>query len=208
MNNRFLLVAALAAFAAPAFAMPVTVNVNPGAAIPLGAVGDVTKTSFMIQGSAETPITKDLSGGVEIGYLNPKFEGSFKTATFTSDVNLTVWQATPFVRYSLAAQQVAGKSVTPYGLLGAGVYVDKANSGTITFSDGSTVPDPGKTSVVHFGFNIGIGASMDVATNVAVGVDLRYHMYFTKLDINQDGKGSDPVNFFVPSLRVSYKFGS
>jgi opacity protein-like surface antigen len=211
MNRSFLLAAALTAFAAPAFAAPVTVNINPGYAIPIGPYSDVLKNSLMIQASAETPITKELSAGLEAGWTSPNLAGTlttFKTVTFTSDMNLTSWQITPFARYSLAPKEVAGKSVTPYGVLGAGIYVNSTSAGTFTFSDSSTVPFSGLNSVVHFGFNAGIGASMDMATNFAVGLDLRYHMYLTKTDANRDGSNRDPVDWFVPSLRLSYKFGS
>jgi opacity protein-like surface antigen len=209
MNRSFLLVAALAVFAAPAFATPVTVNVNPGYAIPLGAAKDVTKSAFMIQGSAEIPVANQLNAGLELGYTNPNFEGSTALlGSFTSDINLRVLQITPFVRYMLPAQNLGGKSVTPYGVLGVGVYSDKSTSGTVQPS-ATAVPE--SASVTHFGLNVGIGASVDLAANWALGIDLRYHHYFTHKDIDLDAAAStdhEAVQFFVPSLRISYKFGS
>jgi hypothetical protein len=211
MNKVFLLAAALAAFAAPAFADPVTLNVNPGAAVPLGPVSHVTKTAFMIQGSAETPVAPSLAAGVEIGYTHPNSEGTAFFGSFTSDIHTTLWQVTPYVRYSLpSATTNWGSDLTPYAILGLGTYIDRRGSGSLTPNGGGAIAVPVSPTVTHFGFNVGIGASLGLSKTVALGIDFRYHMYFTKRDIDLDSATSldhEPIYFIVPSLRISYKFG-
>jgi len=211
--KRNLILAALVAAAMPAAAATnLTLGLTPGYAIPVGPAGKSYGSAFMLGLSGELPLNDSWSAGLELAYTGPNLQGTSNPVlgTYTSDINTKVWQITPFARYSVP-MKTGGTSWTPYGIVGAGVYSDKSGAGTIQSASLGPVPVAEGSNVAHIGFNIGVGAMVDVQPNLSVGLELRYHHYFTTSDVDLDSVGStdkEAVQLFVPSARVTYKFGS
>jgi len=182
----------------------VTASILPGASIPVGSGWANTfgvdpiggnynygyDTSFALAVSADYQFSESLAAGLEIG---DSFNYTSKQMpTNDSGMNVRILQFTPYIK-------VIGKTMdklTPYGILGMGVYSTKMsdevfNNETLTYS-----------AVNYFGFNIGGGVMYDLAKNIQLGVDVRWHRIFAK-----DIYGNNvPLNNIVPSLKLSYLF--
>ncbi len=182
----------------------------PGYAIPVGVAKDIIKGSFALKADASYRVVDWLNAGFELGYsFAHKYEGRFGGGfgAFTSDTDAQVLQLTPVAKLGKELEAGAMKW-RPYGVVGAGIYMDQTRGGTITLTDLGNTRTPLEKDKWkgYFGFNVGVGADFRVHESWLVGLDARYHHYLTKSDINLDDKKNDPIQYITPSLRLAYLF--
>lgn len=170
------------------------VGLHPGIAMPTGKSKDIMKNSLGLQASVDYKCHDMFTGGAELGYsFGHKVEGTASGTAFTSDVKLKILQLTPTVKFGKTLDAGSFKW-TPYGVLGAGLYTYKGQTGTLTAGAFTQALDiKGSTD---FGFNLGGGVSIPIE-QVSVGFDFRYHRAF---------EAGDDVTYITPSIRFSYLF--
>jgi hypothetical protein len=142
------------------FASPIRFNVNAGAALPVGDLGDGLDLGF------------HLGAGLELrAPLMPiglRFDGAFDRMGFEGDGgNLSIW--------SLTANAVLSPMVSPlYFIGGIGFY-----STDLNIEDG-----PDFDSETDFGFNLGAGLSVPL-TGFSSFIEARWHNINTEGDNSQ-----------------------
>jgi opacity protein-like surface antigen len=139
--------------------------------------------------------------GLELGYgfgHKGKTDALWNgTTTDLSDLQIKTIQITPFVKAGKDFN-FNGKKCKYYGIFGAGVYTWSHSEALIA---GTTYDS---ASAIRYGFNLGGGATMEVAPQWNVGLDLRWHHVFGFFD-NGDGTTS-AANNITPTLKVAYTF--
>lgn len=206
----YLMAAALIAASAPSFAaggyvglmggqgraQDAATNVNQGAA-ELAAAGISSSGSYdegrgawgVYGGYSFTPF---ISG--EVGYVN--FGTYHLNATFTGAVNTTATEddkVSAFYAAAVGSYPIA-KQVSIFGKLGV---AQSKNDETCAIAGGTcTAASDSKTGPV-----LGLGASVDVAHNVAVG--LEYDLFKSIGDKNNEYTGGD---FSFVHVNATYRF--
>lgn len=165
---------------------------GPGYSIPVG--GDYASGyggSFNLNVYGAYKLQDPLSVGFEIGddfSHKGKSDATVNGVTTNlSSLTTRVLQLTPFVKAAKEAT-MNGKKVNYYGIFGLGMYnVNLA-------SDTAGVDNISKN---YLGFNLGGGATMELAPQWSAGLDLRWHHVFAS---------QSAVNNITPTLKVAYTF--
>ncbi|MDD2772594.1 MAG: porin family protein [Elusimicrobiales bacterium] len=168
---------------------------GPGYSMPVGGDwSDAVGGSFNLNAFGAYKIQDPLAVGLELGY---DFSHKAKdTAIYDmSDVKTKIFQVTPFVKAS-KDMTMSGKKVNYYGIFGAGLYSMSTSGSTTPLLAGAQVVDE-TASAGYFGFNLGGGATMELAPQWSVGLDLRWHHIFSS---------NAATNNITPTLKVAYMF--
>lgn len=176
------------------------VGFGPGLAIPMSSdykdSTDGCKSSFMLDLYGQYQIHEMLALGLDMGY---DF-GHKSKADGLGDMKLKILQITPFVKFEQPFD-MSGKKATYFAKLGAGYYNLKVSD----FSDDAGTSYTG-TNVGKLGFNLGLGATMEVAPQFAIGLDVTFH-YITKSSMVIDSNGDKQViTQLTPAIHGIYRF--
>jgi len=176
------------------------VGFGPGLAIPMSSEykdsNTGCKSSFMLDLYGQYQIHEMLALGLDMGY---DFGHKSKVAGAPDDLKLKILQITPFVKFEQPFD-LSGKKATYFAKLGVGYYNLKSTEYTML---GVTTPS---SNVGKLGFNLGIGATMEVAPQFAVGLDVTYH-YVTKSDMVTNAAGERQVlTQLTPAIHGIYRF--
>jgi hypothetical protein len=166
--------------------------VEPGLAL-TGAGASQYKNSFSLDAGYLKSVHQIASIGWEAGYLfGSKFEGD----GFSSDTNDKVLHVTPEIKVG-PTFAVSDFKINAYVMGGGGFYWSHQNSGTVTFDGGATAS---ASSFDHYngGWNIGVGAGVDLPGNWSVGLDFRRHEIVNK--------HADDFTWITPALRFALLF--
>ncbi|NLO91394.1 MAG: porin family protein [Elusimicrobia bacterium] len=179
------------------------VGLMPGFAIPVSGNywGNSTtgvKSSFALAAYGDYRINDMFAAGLDIGYdFGHKAQGDNVTNSKTK-----MLQITPHGKI-MKDMDMFGKKGKVYGVLGLGMYNLKFKN-----DDGDVQDADGNSSVTKFGFNLGGGADVEIAQNILLGLEVRWHHVFSALaSTNDDGTISkDAVNNITPALKIAYTF--
>jgi opacity protein-like surface antigen len=178
------------------------VGVMPGISIPFDGAswGNTTtgvKSSFAADVYGDYKINDMFMAGLDLGYdFSHKLQDGAlgQGATNNDNMRITSFHVAPEGKY-YHNLNMFGKNGKVYGVLGAGLYTLKLKSDNQLYDNG-TDPD-GKG---YFGFNVGVGADVEVVQNWLVGLDVRWHHICTNY------QGLTATNDLTPSLKVAYTF--
>jgi hypothetical protein len=168
------LLLALAASMAAAGNGEIIVGGAAGAGIPTGDFGDVADAGFSGGVFGEYMVTPNLGLGVDAMFHGPGGSESYiNTLPFSiDDVTFEIMQFTAHGRWVFMPEQ----SVTPYAVVGGGVYNFKTNY------HGSGVSDNISTKGGIFG---GVGADYKLTSMIRIGAEGVWHDVFTPVNSSQ-----------------------
>jgi len=139
---------------------------------------DVIKSALGFNIYGDYAISEKFTAGIEVASLSYDSKGIFKAFGIDSIDIMTYGVRGKYVK-PMDFGSMKGKI---YGILGIASYVSK------------TDPSFSSAESTDTGFNLGAGLDVEVATNLLVGFELRYHL------IASDVKTLDPA------LKVAYCF--
>jgi hypothetical protein len=190
-----------------------SVSILDGAAIPVSGLwhsNALDSDGVTIDMSAKTSpagavaVDYKLNSSVAVGMeAGRSWAHPISSMVEVSGGTIAIGQYTPYVK---VIKQIG--RLTPYGILGAGLYTVGAN----TIPEISDIDGLGYGhSYGYFGFNAGLGATYALGGGLEIGLDARWHHVcsnFSTLDLtNPDMPVSQIViNNITPSLRIQYDF--
>ncbi|NLO91395.1 MAG: porin family protein [Elusimicrobia bacterium] len=178
------------------------VGLLPGLSIPVGGDywGNSTtgvKSSFALAAYGDYRLNDMFAVGLDIGY-----DFGHKAQNAVDNERIKILQITPHGKI-MKDMDMFGKKGKVYGVLGLGVYNLKYKD------DGEDSTDyddaDGKTSITRFGFNLGGGADVEIAQNILLGLEVRWHHVFDAMD-NGSIDNKYAVNNITPALKIAYTF--
>jgi len=166
-----------------------------GLAMPSGDAGDTVDSGMAFGLDYDGYKINDMwSIGGAFSYIS-----SPEKTTAGIDYTLSAWGVSPHAKYSTEVA-MGSKKLNVYGLAGLGLYSVTAEASAL----GVTV----EATDSKFGFNLGGGADVEVAQNILLGLEVRWHHVFSAQSVvNDDGTtGKNAVNNITPALKIAYVF--
>jgi opacity protein-like surface antigen len=162
--------------------------VNPGVAL-TGAGANGYKNSFSLDAAYLKAIHQIAAIGWEAGYLfGSKLDGT--------DTSLKILHVSPEIKVG-PTFPVQGLMVNTFVLGGGGLYWGHQNSGTATLPTGQTVAFD-SVDRVNGGWNIGLGAEVNLPGNWSLGLEFRRHELVNK--------HTTDFTWMTPALRFALLF--
>jgi len=183
-------------------------QIRPGFSVPRGSLADVAKNSATLHASVERKVNDTLSIGLEAGdNLGHRYEGLDATAgRFTSNVRIGIFQLSPMFKLGFDIP-LGYRSLRPYFVTGAGLYVENRNAGTITLlPSGAQRRVEASKARGNVGANVGVGITFRPWIRVRLGGETRYHYYSQEDDLDGDTKKRDAVRYLTTAVVISYLF--
>jgi hypothetical protein len=158
------------------------------------------KTSAANALAVDYKLNSNIAVGMEIG----RSWAHTNDLILESGGTVAIGQYTPYVKVS----KQMGK-LTPYGILGAGLYTVSAESLPVLeeYYDGLGYG----RSYGYFGFNAGLGATYALGGGFEIGIDARWHHVcsnFAAFDFTTPDFSVTQIaiNNITPSLKIQYDF--
>lgn len=183
-------------------------QLRPGFAIPRGSFADIAKHSFTLHASLERHLNPWVSLGAEIGdNVAHRYEGTdARTGRFTSNIRTSIFQASAVVKLGYDVS-LGYRSLRPYLLAGAGIYVENRSGGTVTLLPSGTqrIVEAAKAKG-NGGLTGGVGLAFRPSDRVRLGAETRIHYYNQDSDLDGDGKAQDSVRYLTTSAVIAWLF--
>jgi len=155
-----------------------SLSVLAGYAVPIsGDWNDMVKGSMNAAVAGDYQFHDMFAAGLEIGY-------NFKHEAEVGDAEVKVLYVAPYGKFLHKKDKM-----TFYGIFGFGWYQSKAEITILTVTTSTTESD--------LGINLGGGIMFDVAENMQLGGEVRWHHVFVE---------DMAVNNIVPAVKFSYLF--
>ena len=152
--------------------------------MPMGDAGDAYKSGIGFDFHADYQLNDMFAAGIE--YFGATYTAKYDVISYGYNFGKGPDAATSYEavygKYLLPSMDIGGKKAKFYGIVGLGIY------SVADYNNFSSVSD-----VVKIGLGLGAGATMEVAQNWNVGLELRYHLV-------------SKFSTFAPALKVGYHF--
>jgi len=194
-----LLAAAFAtAVVAPSAQASWLINANAGVGIPTGDFSDFWASGFLVGAAASYLVRPQFAIGVDGSYLKNDTSDDYQALLDFLDPGAE--DQFTYQQYGVHGKWMiptgSGSRVSPYLVVGAGLYSVKDKYESPTFSD--------ELSQTAFGLRGGAGIDYWVSTTFGVGVDANYHNPFA----SEEEIGYDSAPFFAVSGGIRWKITS